>query len=222
MRIRYRAVLLAVALSVTGCTSEEFTRFWENPFSDSAHFDPSKAPNADPKTATRVHSIGNAVLAANKADIDIQATFFTVGLAEPMAFHQADGSIVVSEGIVKRCSSDAELAAILSHQLAEMVASKQDRDSLRSQDRDLPPNPRLTPDVAGNSFGPDMTRAAEEGYAQRNRPAKTARAPRTESAVLARAYLQKAGYDAADYTRVEGLLRDAEKNAADRSFMRQR
>lgn len=223
MRIRYRAIMLVGLMASTGCTTDEFNRFWDNPFNTAERFDPEKAPAASAKAATRVHSLGNAIVAANGADITIKPIFFTIGLPEAMLFHQGNGEVVISEGLVNRCSTDAELAAILSHELATMMADQEERNSPRSRERELPPAPRLTPDITGSGNSPDMTRAAEEGYLRRNqRDTATARPSRPDSTTLAKAYLQKAGYDAADYARVETMLRDAEKNAADRSFMRRR
>jgi hypothetical protein len=220
MRIRNSAAFFGLSLLMMGCTHDEFTRFWDNPFQGQARFDPEKAPRAAEFDITRVHSVGAKVLAANE-DLQVKPVFFTIGVKEPMLFHQGDNQLIISDGLVKRCETEAELAAVLSHGLAEMVATKQERDGPGTVDRDLPPAPRLTPDVAGSGGSPDMTRAAEEAYASRSRQASRSRPAKQDASVLAKSYLQKSGYDTADYTRVEGLLRDAEKHAADRSFMRQ-
>lgn len=184
--------------------------------------EPPKGPIASTKSATRVHAIGAKLVSSNPKEFARQPVFFTAGIQEPMLFSQKDGQIVISEGLVNRCASDDELAALLCVELGKLSAGQR-REQTRIED--LPPAPRLTSDVVGSGSAPDMTRMAEEGYMNK-RPAATGRRPvdavRADTATLSRNYLKKAGYDPECAGKIEPWIKEAEENADKRDFMKGR
>ena len=228
MRACWHLSFVCLATTIVGCAGDgdRDSFAFRNPFRTERGFDPAKAPVASTKAATRVHAVGNDVLAKNVGDIRDKPVFLTVGLKEPMIFHRSSGdvtSVVISEGLVERCGTDAELAAALCYELGKMSSDKPALGSSRG-DKDLPYAPRLAPDVIGNGNSPDMTRMAEEGYNDRRapRPAGRSREPKPDPKTLAQNYLIKAGYTADDLDKIGALLKDSADNADKRDILRGR
>jgi hypothetical protein len=224
MRTRWRGSIAGFALILAGCMSDDASKgAFALPRISSTEraYDPSQAPQASPRIATRVVTVGNDILAANRPDVDFKPVFFTSGTQEPQIFHvNKTGMIVLSEGLVERCSTDAELAAAICHELGKMAAEKSDRASPANR-LDAPPSPRLAPDIVGSGHAPDMTRQAEEAlYDRRNPTTRRGRDSRPDSHSLAQTFLAKAGHSADDLKRIETLLKEAEENGEKRRFLK--
>ena len=71
----------------------------------------------------------------------------------------------MSEGLVELCPTDAELAAVICHELGKMAA-KGNRPGARG-DGDLPLAPPPLSDVVGSGGSPDQTHLAEQGMYDR-------------------------------------------------------
>src|SRR5262245_17457014 len=81
---------------------------------------------ADEALATRVDSVGRKLIAANP-QIGLKSTLFaTIGkAAQPEIFHVGPNMVYVTEGLVKRCPTDAELAGVLALELGKIVADRE-------------------------------------------------------------------------------------------------
>jgi hypothetical protein len=218
--------LFCLIVALAGCLGDESGRdpfALRNPFRDERRFDPSSAPAASAKAATQVHTVGSAVVAANRTDLPSKPLFLTIGLPEPMVFHQGTGQIVVSEGLVNRCGSEAELAAVICHELGKMAAEHPGKGPPRPE-RDLPPPSPAPVDVAGAAYPADMTRVAEEAMFDRRSPRtnRGAREPGPDPRTLAHNFYVKAGHPADGFDHVSGLIKEAEENADKRELMRGR
>src|SRR5262249_13532279 len=84
-----------------------------------------RAP-ATGEAAKRGLRVGQKVLAAN-ATLGTRPLIFTIGGPEPEIFHTETGQIFLTEGLVRQCATDGQLAAVLCHELARVSA---DRDEL--------------------------------------------------------------------------------------------
>lgn len=218
MRTFFRGGLVCLPLAVAGCVGDDFNRdALYNPFRTDRRSE-AKGPVASAQAATRVHAVGREVIAANGADFRDKPVFMTVGLTEPMIFHRQSGDVVISEGLVQRCGTDAELAAVLCHELGKVAAEQAERGPPPAE-TDLPPAP--APGLIGGP-DPDMTRRAEEALYDRRRPRANGRAAKPDPQALAKSFLTKTGHTADDLARMEAVLREAEENAEKREFMRGR
>src|SRR3954469_9842992 len=199
MRANWRAGLVCVALGLGGCAGDGRDGFsLRNPFNTTEKPpEPPKGPPASTRAATRVIAVGSAVVARNKEEIGVTPVFFTLGVPEVEISHKKGGMVVLSEGLVDRCTTDEQLAAVICHELGKLAA-EQPVD--RPGDREPPPAPRLTPDVVGGGFGPDMTRQAEEARYDRRGPraARGGRDPGRDPRTLAEAFYVRAGNKAED------------------------
>ena len=204
-----------------GCTSWQtpeapLAQVSNNPFGAQA---PLKAPTkaafapGNQEIAWRVDRVGRDLLAANP-QLGLKPVFATVGTPQPEVFHKDDKMVIVTEGLVKECKSDAELAAVLSYELGRMVA---ERESLAPAEVRQPE--RLPP--IDNQFGgaaslpgPDHTRLAELARYEKEQPKKSRPPARPDPEKIARTCLEKAKYKTEDLDAALPLIRTAERSTA--------
>jgi predicted Zn-dependent protease len=177
-------------------------------------------PEASLRLAARVDSVGQQLLAANP-QIGAKPIFRTIGKPEPEVFHRGADEIYITEGLVRQCPSDGELAAVLAVELGKIVSERE--AALPARFREPRPEPIRTPlpgDVVGARFAPDMTDVAAMVKFDRQAPLGTAKRPAPPNPhVLAEGYLAKAGYSATDLTKVRDVLRTASNyNALERQI----
>jgi hypothetical protein len=173
----------------------------------------SYAP-ASIEAAARVDSLGQKVVSAN-APTGLRPVFLTVGDPRPWIKHQGTSQVIVSEGLVRQCHSEGQLAAVLCHELAKMVSEREAlaNAQARRPEREPPMEVRIGND-SSSMFGrtSDMTRQAELAqYDPERRRVMAPPQPPPDPQVLAVAYLKQAGYPAGDLDAVAPLLSAAEK-----------
>src|SRR5260370_28466581 len=79
---------------------------------------------ATTESAARVDLLGRRILAANP-QIGMKPQFLVIGSPEPEIFHKKTGELFITEGLVKQCKTEGELAALLSHELGKMVSERE-------------------------------------------------------------------------------------------------
>jgi len=165
------------------------------------------------EAAVRVDVIGRKILAAN-TQIGAKPMFRTIGAPQPEIFHRGTSDVFITEGLVRQCATDAQLAAILSSELGKVVAERELKTPAQTRRPDRPPplDVRLGNDeLTGGS--PDQTRLAELAQLEgKRKPVPKAGLPPPDARSLAIDYLTKAGYKPEELTAVEPLLRAAATN----------
>ncbi len=158
-----------------------------------------------------VDAVGHKILAANP-DAQIKPFFATVGANQPEVFHKGDQMLYITEGLVKKCQNEGQLAAVLSEELAAMEAER--RTLARGKVRDAePPLPITVPmGNAGQFNAPDLTRLAELSRVDRTRAPGASRPEPIDPHALARNFHRNARFTDADYEAARPLLREAEGN----------
>jgi hypothetical protein len=177
---------------------------------------------ATEEAATRVATLGRKVVQANP-QLGVRPAFLCLGVPQPVLFHrlERDGcTVYVSEGLVRQCPSEGQLAAVLCTELGRVTSERATLARPTPQQApEPPPMMPITHDEAG-TFGPaDGTRLAELARYDRLRQQASqpvAKPPAPE--ILARGYLQRAGFAESDLTAVASLLRAAEQ---DRTYEKQ-
>ncbi len=168
-----------------------------------------KLPPAQLQTAERVETVGRKIITQNTFT-GIEPLFHTVGVPESVLFHRGPEELFISEGLVSKCKTDQELAAVLCSELAKMVTEKKSARRVGA-DRDSFPEVGLS---TGNAIGSaggtaaDPARAAEIAYQERR--AKPSVEP-VDAKLTARNLLRDAGYDPAELDRVEDLLKQSDR-----------
>jgi hypothetical protein len=166
---------------------------------------------ADGATALRVDMIGRKILSAN-SQAGLQPLFLTLGSPRPEIFHRGVTELHITDGLVRQCASEGQLAAVLCHELGKMVA---EREALagplgRTVDRRLPPEVPIG--NAGQFGGIDQVRLAEVDKYNRDRHHSAQPLPPPDPGKLARLYLKSAGYPESDLDAVAPLLKTAQGN----------
>ena len=166
-------------------------------------------PRANQAVAMRVDVLG-AQLAAQNTFIGIEPLFHVVGVPETVLFHRGTEELIISEGLVEKCQTDAELAAVLCSELGKMVAEKRTAKALG---RDVVPIPDATHGAGSLPGGApvDPGRQAELAFHEKQHPRGAARTDPVDAARTARDLLVGAGYSPAELDRVEPLLKQSKR-----------
>jgi hypothetical protein len=176
-----------------------------------------KLPRAQIEVAERVETLGRKIIAQNSFT-GIEPMFFAVGVPESVLFHRGPDELFISEGLVKQCKTEAELAAVLCSELGQMVAEKRavrrvgaDRDAI--SDTSLPGGASVS---GGNQYDP--VRAAELGYRDKQPKPPPPIAP-ADAAKASADLMKGSGYDPAVLEQIQPLLKQSDRGAALRKQM---
>jgi hypothetical protein len=141
--------------------------------------------------------------------------FMVIGTPQPEIFHKQGEALYITDGLVKQCKTDGELAAVLCHELGKMVSDRevQKGPGIQNPRRQPPPEVLIGKEGPGGSIAPDRTRLAELATFEQERRQETALPARPlDPNLLARTYLQKAGFTDADLKAAEPHLQAAAAN----------
>lgn len=225
MTARIVVLMFGLMLAAAGCLSNDnklptvsANAFGKVSRTQTASFKP--APPATQETALRVDRVGKQIVNANPR-INQKVVFMTLGVSHEEIFHQTQkdvSTIFITEEMVKQCKSDGELAAVLSEELGKMVSEQmvQVRPARNPIPATLLLNPPIGSDIGG-TFGSadrtnDMIAARFDAEWRQSRQALPSTPPPPE--VLARTYLNGAGYDPKMLDNVKTLLRKADKQSS--------
>jgi hypothetical protein len=201
----------ALLVGLAGCLDEQLDRR-----GSTLRNKPVELPDVPPASvanAARVDQLGR-LLVGQSPFLGVEPIFQTYGRKEPEVFHPGLGLVIVTEGLVERCKTDDELAAVLSLELAKMSAERRTSDRLRGTDP-IAPLPDA-PVVSAGGISPDQNQLGTQalfdkklGHAGRPKP------PPAEDAHAAAAdILKSAGFDPKALDRVAPLVREAGGNHA--------
>jgi hypothetical protein len=176
---------------------------------------PATAP-ASTEAAARVDAIGRGILAANPINgLDSRTVrFTTIGAPQAEVFHRGATDIFITEGLVRQCATDGQLAAVLCLELGKLVSEREALTpaSVRQPERMPPIDTGIGRDT-GWGVAPDQTRLRELADFDRDRRQRQQPIAPPDPAVLARLYLVRAGYHDADLQAAGPLLQQAQGNA---------
>lgn len=177
-----------------------------------------KLPAAHVATSERVETLGRRIVAQNTFT-GIEPMFYTAGVPEAVLFHRGAEELIISEGLVGKCKTEAELAAVLCSELGHMIAEKH-AARRAGADRDTFPESSLPGGTSvGGGVADDPGRAAEAAFRERRREKNPPVADHGEAAKIARDLLAGAGFEAAEFDRVQSLVKQSDRGAALRKQM---
>jgi hypothetical protein len=158
--------------------------------------------------ALRLDCVGRKVQAANQ-DTGLDPKFATIGLETPEIFHQRSLAVFVTEGLLKQCKTEGELAALLCLELGKMAAEREAGAAFKARQAEGRAPMEVPIGNAGQLGAMDGVHQVEMARYEQRRPR---RAPPPEPQTLARLYLEKAGFAKTELDSVAPLLRTAERN----------
>jgi hypothetical protein len=219
---RTRPLLLLVPLVSTACINfempgqktEQVSQFFDQP-PPAVRAAKVNMPGADESISLRVDSVGRKIIAANP-QLALRPHFAAFGSETPELFHVDHKVVCITDGLVKKLTSEAELAAALSYELGRMVAEREARVKMDLKTAAVRAPIQVQVGNSGQFAGPDMSAAVEMArYDQAKQDAKKAATiVRPDPELLARDYLEKAGFQRTDYDRIQPVLADAAKNGS--------
>jgi hypothetical protein len=219
---RVGAIGVGLCLLLAGCVPGEQGKFLvSNPFGQSPEVQQFRAMSAPAsaegeQVAKRVLFVGQQVVQANP-EMGLRPLFATIGgAAQPEIFHRGRTEIIVTEGLVKECVSDGQLAAVLCRELGKMVAEREllTLPATRQPERTPPQDVPVGNDAGGVWGSADGVRRAELARFERERHPQDVTVPPPAPEVLARGYLKKAGYTLDDLDAAAPVLRRCDANGA--------
>jgi hypothetical protein len=218
-RIRWAALGM---FAITGCTT--FNDPPGAPIRPILSGPPPATAPASAEAAARVDGIGRGILAANPinglAAIQVNGSevrtvrFTTIGAPQAEVFHRGNTDIFITEGLVRQCATDGQLAAVLCLELGKMVSEREALTpaAIRQPER-LPPIDTGLNHDNGYGVAADQTRLRELADYDRDRRTRQQAIAPPDPAALARLYLVRAGYHDADLQAAGPLLQQAQGNS---------
>lgn len=203
---------IAAALASFGCASDgEWSVRKLFGLNDPFHPSMDKYPKADYALNMRVEDLGKRIIEQNTFT-GINPLFTTIGVPESVLFHRGPDELFISEGLVRQCKTEPELAAVMCSELGQMVAEK--RAARRAGiDRDGIPEVAITGGATpssggGNPYDPGMQ--LQMAMADRRARTSTVANP-VDAANQARLLLKGAGFDPAVLDQVQPMLKQSER-----------
>jgi len=193
------ACTFAALCTSTGCLTD--FRFWD---------DKPKEPKVSAEhtqMSQRVDDLAKRILEQNTFT-GIEPVMRVIGVPESVLFHRGANELFISEGLVKKCKTEAELAAVLCTELGKMMAQKRGAIAIG---RNLDPIPDVAlPGIASDS---SQVRHAELALQKRREDERKA-AENSGEVKLAKDLLKGSGFDPAEYDRVQGMVKLSERGEA--------
>ena len=84
---------------------------------------------ASTRVAARVDSVGRELLAANP-NLPTRPVFRSYGSPELELFHSGESELIITEGLVNRCSTDEQLKALLAAELGQAAHARLPRSEM--------------------------------------------------------------------------------------------
>lgn len=211
---RVRILAAPLLLSAVGCFGADSGNLLvpSNPFPKGVPGHPAppqvSVPPATQEAATRVGLVGQKVLAANE-QLGFRPVFRTIGAPDVAILHRGTAEVIVTEGLVKKCETDGQLAAVLCAELGRMVSEREAAAAVEARRPRPEPPPRLT--LARDD--PDQTYLAEAApYDRPRNEDNTPPPPPPDPVAVASNLMMQAGYGAADMQAADPLLAEAAKD----------
>jgi hypothetical protein len=211
------SILLTPALFTIGCFSpdSQLTLVPQNPFGQAPSVQPATRASLAPaslEAAARVDRVGTQIARANKDYLGFRPLWSTIGAPQPEILHRGTSEVLITEGLVKLCTTDGQLAAALCQELGKIRAEMEMRAGTQVPER-VPP---MQVAGIGGDFGdfgsPDQLHRAEVGKYDEERRQKIATFRSPDPQVLAGAYLTRAGFAQAELDNVAPVLSSAGEN----------
>lgn len=218
---RFAALVAGLSLlTATGCLSDGTwsARSLFGLDDGKPNFNPKDVPAASLQTAERVEVLGRRIIAQNTFT-GIEPMIFTLGVKDDVLFHRGPNELFISEGLVNKCKTEDELAAVLCSELGQMVAEVRNAKNMA---REVSPlrdaNHGAGPMVSGGTPY-DAGQQANLAYHEKKYPRTAPGVDAEDTAKSARELMKGAGFDPANLERVQTLVKQSDRGEVLRKQM---
>jgi len=182
-----------------------------SPFGDARKPAPTRvqyAP-ASQDASLRVLLVKDQLIAKNER-IGLKPYAIAIGSPDPEIFHVGN-AIYITEGMVRQCATDSQLAAVVAFELGRMVSEREATvaDEIRQPERPLP----IRVPIAGSNQADeaDPLYRVELARHEKEHPKHAPKLQRPNPQAVARVILENAGYQRTDLDAVFPILNNAER-----------
>jgi hypothetical protein len=150
-------------------------------------------------------------LVGENPQVGIKPHVIAVASADPEIFHVGMNSIYITEGMVRQCATEGQLAAVLANELGRMIAEREAAvaDEIRQPERMLP----IQLPIGGSASGRERDPTYYNELAQHEKlyPKHPHKLPPPNPQLVARDILQRAGFQPTDLDAALPILQNAER-----------
>jgi len=154
-------------------------------------------------TSERVDGLGRRIVAQSPFS-GLEPLFHVVWVRDSVLFHRGTAEVFISAGLVEKCRTEPELAAVLCAELGKMSAEKR-RAAAHGKDRD-----GIASVSAPNPNALDAEKAAEVSRQEKAAPHRFT-ADDLNAEAVARDLLRGAGFDPRELDKVQPLLKQSNR-----------
>jgi hypothetical protein len=182
------------------------------PFADARKSAATKvnyAPAA-PEVSFRVVMVKDKLIGENP-QVGIKPYVTAIGTADPEVFHVGLSQIYITEGLVRQCATEGQLAAVLANELGRMISEREAAvpDDIRQPERLLPI--ALPIGSTGSGRDRDPINYIELAQHEKLYPKHAKKLPRPNPQLVARDILERAGYQRTELDAALPILQNAER-----------
>ncbi len=167
-------------------------------------------PPASPEIAIRVELTKGQLIGKNP-QLGLRPQVTALGSTEMEIFHVGLDQVYITEGLVKQCSTDGNLAAALAYEFGRMVSRREAvvSDDVRQPERLKP----IALRIGSNGYADDAdpTYLTQLGLFEKQSPKKQRKLARPNPENVARSLLEQAGFQRTELDAVLPLLQQAER-----------
>jgi hypothetical protein len=150
-------------------------------------------------------------LVGDNPQVGIKPHVIAIGSADPEIFHVGMNYVYITEGMVRQCATEGQLAAVLANELGRMISEREAAvaDEIRQPERLLPI--QLPIGGSGSSRDRDPTYYNELAQHEKLYPKHPHKLPRPNPQLVARDILERAGFQRTDLDAAMPILQNAER-----------
>lgn len=191
-----------------GCFRDSLRTAFGSPVTPGEVVETRQLSPAEADVAERVSDVGEDLLAATPLGVPV-VDFFTVGSEDPELFHRDTTAVFVSDGMVSRCKTDDELAAVLATEVGRLTAEF--RREVRKQAPDPMPAVASAPKLDGSTdFDPAQAVYLAQYDREKRAPADKLGWPTVDAKAIAAELLRNYGRDPKLLDDVAPLVKEAD------------
>ena len=182
------------------------------PFAEPGRAAPTKVnyTPASQETSYRVVMLKDKLIGENP-QTGLKPYIIAIGSADPEIFHVGLNYIYITEGLVRQCQSEGQLAAVLANEMGRMISEREAAvsDEVRQPERALPI--QLPIGTNGNARDRDPTNVIELAMHEKYYPKHPRKLARPNPQLVARDILERAGYQRTELDAVQPILQNADR-----------
>jgi hypothetical protein len=169
------------------------------------------ADNPGPKSTPYLIELVQGKQSAENPGTGLRLYATAIGSPDPEIFHVGYNQIFITEGLVRQCQTDGQLAAVLANEMGKIVSEREGATSDQARNPERPP-PIYVP-IGGPGSGRDLDPTFYNEMARQERlyPKQTKKLPPPNPQQVARGMLERGGFQRTELDAVQPILQNAER-----------